>query len=104
MTSPDIEPPTRNELIRAFIPNSPLAKHLGIELIEVGDDRAILRLPFAESNVTMGDVVHGGAISALIDTAGTAAAWADEEVPDSPAGSTVGLTVSTSSPRPAPNI
>jgi len=45
----------------------------------------------------MGDVVHGGAISTLIDTAATVAAWAVDEVPESPAGSTVSLTVNFAS-------
>jgi uncharacterized protein (TIGR00369 family) len=41
----------------------------------------------------MGDVVHGGAISSLIDTAAAAAAWSGAEVPDRPRASTVGITV-----------
>jgi uncharacterized protein (TIGR00369 family) len=38
-------------------------------------------------------VVHGGAIAALLDTAGVAAAWADDTVPASYDGSTVGLSI-----------
>ena len=38
-------------------------------------------------------MVHGGAIGALIDTAAMAAAWATDEVPENPAGSTVALSV-----------
>jgi uncharacterized protein (TIGR00369 family) len=39
-------------------------------------------------------VVHRGAVSALIDTAGMAAAWADRRTPAGAAGgSTVGLSV-----------
>jgi uncharacterized protein (TIGR00369 family) len=45
----------------------------------------------------MGDVVHGGAIGALIDTAAMAAAWATDEVPESVAGSTVSLSVNYAS-------
>jgi uncharacterized protein (TIGR00369 family) len=84
---------TRSELIRAFIPASPLARHLGIELDALEPDRARLRLPFAEHVVTMGDVVHGGAISTLIDTTATAAAWSIDEVPESMAGATVSMAV-----------
>ncbi len=84
---------TRSELIRAFIPASPLARHLGLELDELEPDRARLRLPFAEHVVTMGDVVHGGAIGALIDTTATAAAWSVDEIPESMAGATVSMTV-----------
>jgi uncharacterized protein (TIGR00369 family) len=84
---------TRSELIRAFIPTSPLVGHLGIRLVTLEPDRAELALPFDPSLATIGDVVHGGAISALIDTAAMAAAWADDTVPESPRGSTVGLSV-----------
>jgi uncharacterized protein (TIGR00369 family) len=80
-------------IVREFVAHSPLARHLGIEVAAIDPDVARLRLPFAESIVTVGDVVHGGAISALVDTAATAAAWATDDVPDSLRGSTVGLTV-----------
>jgi uncharacterized protein (TIGR00369 family) len=85
--------PTRREVIAQFVPNSPLVKHLGIRLERVEDDAAELVLPFSESVCTMGDVVHGGAISTLADTAAMAAAWADDEVPEALAGATVSLTV-----------
>src|SRR5918999_439484 len=60
---------TRREVIAAFIPNSPLVGHLGIEVLSLEPDRAQLRLPFRPEHATMGDVVHGGAIAALLDTA-----------------------------------
>ena len=41
----------------------------------------------------MGDVVHGGAIAALLDTASMAAAWADDTVPEAVAGATVSMSV-----------
>ena len=84
---------TRSELIQAFIPHSPLVGLLGIELAEIELDRAVLRLPFRPELATMGDVVHGGAIGALVDTAATAAAWSDDTVPESPAGATVAMSV-----------
>jgi uncharacterized protein (TIGR00369 family) len=84
---------TRRELIRAFVPESPLVRHLGIQLEALEPDRARLALPFSEPVATFGDVFHGGAISSLIDTAAMAAAWSDDEVPDSPTGSTVGMSV-----------
>lgn len=83
---------TRREGIARFIPASPLVAHLGIRVDELGDDRARLRLPFAAHVATMGDVVHGGAISALADTAAMAASWAtDEPMPADPSGATVSL-------------
>jgi uncharacterized protein (TIGR00369 family) len=81
------------EVMREFVATSPLVGHLGIELVALEADRAQLRLPFSESVVTVADVVHGGAISALVDTAATAASWATDDVPDSLRGTTVGLTV-----------
>ena len=85
--------PTRRQVMEQFVPNSPLAGKLGIELVVLADDRAELRLPFDPANVTMGDVVHGGAIATLIDTAGMAASWADEVVPKALGGATVTLNV-----------
>ena len=79
--------------MQQFVPNSPLAGLLGIELYSLGDDQAELRLPFDPDNATMGDVVHGGAIATLIDTAGMAASWADEVVPAALGGATVTLNV-----------
>jgi uncharacterized protein (TIGR00369 family) len=84
---------TRREVIAQFIPASPLVKHLGIELRALEPDRAELLLPYKEEVATMGDVVHGGAIASLIDTAGMAAAWADDVEPEALAGATVSLTV-----------
>ena len=84
---------TRIALVQAFIPHSPHARALGITIEEIEADRAVLAMPFKEELVTMGDVVHGGAISTLIDTAATAAAWATDEVPESPSGATVALSI-----------
>ncbi len=85
--------PTRREIIEAFIPASPHAAQLGIRLASIGTDEAVLELPFRPELATIGRVVHGGAIGALIDTAAMAAAWATDEVPENPAVSTVALSV-----------
>ena len=53
-----------------------------------------MSLPFRDEVVTIGSVVHGGAIGTLIDTAATAAAWATPTPPESLRGSTVALNVS----------
>ncbi|MFL5907100.1 MAG: PaaI family thioesterase [Solirubrobacterales bacterium] len=87
------ETPTRREIIEAFIPNSPHAAELGIRLAEISSDEAVLELPFKPELATIASVVHGGAIGALIDTAAMAAAWATDEIPENPAGSTVALSV-----------
>src|SRR4051794_30231441 len=85
---------TRSEIIRAFIPESPFVGVLGLRLERLEPDVAVLVLPFRPQLTTIGEVVHGGAISTLIDTAAMAAAWASDEVPASVAGSTVSLSVS----------
>jgi uncharacterized protein (TIGR00369 family) len=89
--------PTRREIIEQFIPNSPHAAQLGIRVVSLGTDEAVLELPFKPELATIGRVVHGGAIGALIDTAAMAAAWASDEVPESVAGSTVSLSINFAS-------
>jgi uncharacterized protein (TIGR00369 family) len=82
------------ELIAEFLKHSPFVRHLGMELREIEDDRAVLSLPFSEEVVTIGDVVHGGAVSTLVDTAAMAASWSAIEVEgEPPKGTTVGLSV-----------
>jgi uncharacterized protein (TIGR00369 family) len=86
--------PSRLEVMREFVPASPLVRHLGIRLLALEPDRAELALPFDARLATVGDVVHGGAIASLIDTAGMAATWADPDVePESLAGATVSMNV-----------
>src|SRR5436305_821779 len=50
-------------------------------------------MPFDPSLATLGDVVHGGAIASLIDTAGVTAAWGDESPADGLGGATVSMSV-----------
>lgn len=85
--------PTGFDVMHQFLPASPLPIHLGIELVELRDGHARLHLPFRDHNVTMGSVVHGGAVAALVDTAAMAAAWAGADVPENLRGATVSLSV-----------
>ena len=89
---------TRAEIIRQFLPTSPYVGHLGIQLIDMQPDVATLRLPFAESLITIGTTMHGGAIASLIDTAAMVAAWSDDTVPENLRGSTVSLSVTYLAP------
>ena len=89
--------PTRREIIEQFIPNSPHAAQLGIAVVSLGTHEAVGERPIKRELATIGDVVHGGAIGALIDTAAMAAAWATDDVPENPAGSTVSLSVNFAS-------
>ncbi|MGH2808791.1 MAG: PaaI family thioesterase [Actinomycetota bacterium] len=81
------------ELIRQFIATSPFVGHLGMRVDELAADHAVLTLPFSEQVVTIGQVVHGGAIASLADTAAMAASWATDNIPENLRGTTVALTI-----------
>ena len=81
------------EIMREFVPASPLVRHLGIRLDELGDGSARLVLPYTDQVATMGTTIHGGAIATLADTAAMAASWSGVPAPESMKGSTVDLTV-----------
>jgi uncharacterized protein (TIGR00369 family) len=85
--------PAGIELMREFVPSSPFARKLGIEVVDLGSDWAHLRLPIDESLETGGGIVHGGALAALADTAATAACWTAAEITAVRGGATVSLTV-----------
>jgi uncharacterized protein (TIGR00369 family) len=91
-------------LARGWLENSAFVAHLGIGVEAMEPDRAVLSMPFTESLPTMGDVIHGGAISSLVDTAAAAAAWSGAEVPERPRASTVGISVDFLRPARAQGI
>ncbi len=68
---------------RRFIEAIPHARELGMDLIALGDGLADIRMPYDTRLV--GDpatgVLHGGAISALMDTAAGAAAMSHPSAP-----------------------
>ena len=98
MSMPGNSLQTRAEFIRQFLPTSPYVRHLAIQLIDMQPGVATLRLPFADSLVTIGTTIHGGAIASLIDTAAMVAAWSDDSVPDNLRGTTVSMTVTYLAP------
>ncbi|SEO18484.1 uncharacterized domain 1-containing protein [Salinihabitans flavidus] len=69
-------PEENGKLAQQFVHSVPFAHALGMELTEIGDGRAELIMPFDPRFV--GDpgkgVIHGGAVSALMDTCCGAAA------------------------------
>jgi uncharacterized protein (TIGR00369 family) len=81
-------------LVRGWLENSPFASHLGIGLESLSEGEAELSLPYDDKLATMGDVVHGGAISSLIDAAAAAAAVSAAEGDTLAGGTTVDLSVS----------
>ncbi len=68
---------------RQFIEALPHCRDLGMSLVSVGDGEAILEMPYDARFV--GDpktgVIHGGAVSALMDTSGGAAVMCHPQTP-----------------------
>jgi len=66
------------DLARAFISAIPHARDLGMTVTDIGDGRAVIAMPYDSRLV--GDpasgIIHGGAVSALMDTCGGAAVMA----------------------------
>ena len=85
--------PDMETVVRTVIAGSPLGKLLGLEVELVEPDQVRLRLPYRCDVTTLGDLVHGGAISALVDTAATAAAWTRADLGRNSRGTTVTLTI-----------
>ena len=82
-----------NEQLVGLIVGSPLGKLLGLQLEKCAEDDVSIRLPYREDVTTMGDLVHGGAIAALVDTAATAVAWSSVEDAAGHRGTTVGFSL-----------
>ena len=55
---------------------------LGVELLEVGPDRVVGRLPIRPELCTVGGILHGGAIMAFADTLGAVGTFLNQ-APDS---------------------
>src|SRR5437016_1636242 len=82
-----------NDVIADWFRHSPFAQHLGYSIEELGDGRAVVVMPFAEHLTTLEDLVHGGAIAALVDATSSAAAWSGAQVSENARGTTVTLSV-----------
>lgn len=86
-------PLSGGDFIRQFLPHSPYVNHLGMQLTDIQKDQATLTMPFDEKLITIGTIVHGGAIASLIDTTAMVAAWSGAEASANTRGTTVALTV-----------
>ena len=73
------------------IASESFANWLGTELVHGENDRVVVRLPYQE-HLGKGRI-HGGAITALIDVAATAAFWSSPLVTSNSRGATVALSV-----------
>jgi uncharacterized protein (TIGR00369 family) len=82
------------EVIKQFLLHSPFVLHLGMRLEKIEPDHAVLAMPYRDELATISDVVHGGALSALVDTAAMAASWSAHDASGGELrGTTVGLSV-----------
>ncbi len=81
------------EEARARFERVAFAQFLGVSIVEVSHERAVLRLPFQEDNANQGSVLHGGATASLIHMAGTLAAWTDIDLQAAPLANTVNLAI-----------
>lgn len=64
----------------------PLARLLGIELVEADREVVVARMAWDEERCTAGGILHGGALMALADTAGAVSAFLN--LPEGAAGTT----------------
>jgi uncharacterized protein (TIGR00369 family) len=99
-------PPARSgsAIIAQFLPQSPFVAKLGIIADRLEEDEVRLRLPWDPSNVTIGDMVHGGAIATLADLTVMAAAWCGAEAPPELRGVTVSMALDFMAPARATDV
>ena len=71
----------RTRIARQFIEAIPFSRALGMRIDEIGEGRAVISMPYDPALI--GDpqtgVIHGGAVSALMDTCGGAAVLSHPE-------------------------
>ena len=75
-----------------FYPKIPFQQLLGVEVVTVSPNSAVVRLPFKPELVGGGNAFHGGAISSLLDLTGALAAWSGHDPEKGMKASTVTLT------------
>lgn len=97
----------KTQLARQFIEAIPHSKALGMELTEIGNGCAVIVMPYDKKLIGDPDtgVIHGGAVSALMDTCCGAAVMSHPSEPSSTAtidlridymrGATPGQTITT---------
>ncbi|MGR8949192.1 MAG: PaaI family thioesterase [Gammaproteobacteria bacterium] len=67
------------------------SQHLGIKIVSVDVDQVVLKLPY-QTYLGTGRV-HGGAISSVVDLAGTCACWAHPDLNENYLGATLGFSI-----------
>jgi len=69
------------------------AELLGVRLLHLEEGLCRLILPFKKELSRGDELIHGGAIAALLDKAGTAAAWSYADISEDARGATIALSI-----------
>ena len=96
--------PSGAAVMAQFIPQSPFVTKLGIVADTLDAEEMRIRMPWDPGNVTLGDMVHGGAIAALADVTVMAAAWAGVVAADSLRGVTTSMAIQFLAPARATDL
>jgi uncharacterized protein (TIGR00369 family) len=96
--------PSGPEVMAQFLPQSPFVVKLGIVADVLDGDEVRLRMPWDPTNVTLGDMVHGGAIAALADVTVMAAAWSAVQSAESLRGVTTSMAIQFLAPARATEL
>ncbi|MDP9637750.1 uncharacterized protein (TIGR00369 family) [Rhodococcus cercidiphylli] len=88
-----LAPDSGSSAMTMFLPQSPFVQQLGIELVDIDEGTARLRLPYRDELSTVGQMLHGGVIAGCIDIGIMTAAWAGSELPEKLRGVTVSMSV-----------
>lgn len=79
-------------LVSAY-PSVPFQRLLGVEIVDLVPDKAVVKVPFRRDLVGGGEALHGGVMSSLLDLTGALAAWSGHDAARGVKASTVSLTV-----------
>lgn len=79
-------------MMESYTRPEPFFTLLGLEIEKVTKDFCRMRLPFRPQLRTAAEMVHGGAIASLIDSAGVVAVWSNVDSSVT-RGATIDLTV-----------
>ena len=96
--------PSGAEVMAQFIPQPSFATKLGLVADTLDAEEVRIRMPWDPGNVTLGDMVHGGAIAALADVTVMAAAWAGVAAADSLRGVTTSMAIQFLAPARATDL
>jgi uncharacterized protein (TIGR00369 family) len=105
-----LRPPSRPVVVMSSQSSCPSPRSLrswGSETFRadvLDDDEVRLRLPWDPSNVTIGDMVHGGAIATLADLTVMAAAWCGADAPPDLRGVTVSMALDYLAPARSTDV